>query len=296
MELIMNDFSMTGQFECFDEFQEYFINVFIGILDVIEKKKIPLYKIPDMLTHHIIKDMTLAQILQQKCNAAAMSAFRKKLIILLDNPYLDDQSMQTQLDTSYGYPGRCEEPNCFTEAIERRCPLVSFQHKEFLSTEFECTKDGEGVLLPNVRTKRDLLDCYLPNAIDDLQYIVEQYPFEPKVILAEVNQKCYAKDALLENELSTEDIQKIFKNIPNLLADLLNGRKTHWWESVEKDIFEYRVTISAGREFRVLLFWKESLYFLNGFVKKTQNTPEREKKKARDIVAQIKSTYKKGEK
>lgn len=290
MELIINDFSMTGQFVCYEEFEEYFIETLKDVLDVIEKKKIPLYKISDMLIRPIVADMTLAQILRKKSNTAAMYILKKKIGQLMDNPYLDGEHIRTKENVVYEYPGKCGEPNCFTEAIERACPLISFKHVDYKEPSFACKKDEQGILLPNICTKSDLLEWYLKNVPEDIQYIVEEYPFFPKVVFAKVGQRCYAEEAILENELTSDDIQKIFRHIPDMMHDLLTGNKTHWWDSIERDIFEYRVSISESREFRILLFWKKNLYFLNGFIKKTGSTPEREKVKARNIVAEIKRT------
>ncbi|MEY8421172.1 hypothetical protein AALB52_00300 [Lachnospiraceae bacterium 38-14] len=42
-------------------------------------------------------------------------------------PYWDDEPC-TKKDTVYAYPVKQEEPNCFTEAIEREIPLRSFEN------------------------------------------------------------------------------------------------------------------------------------------------------------------------
>ena len=91
----------------------------------------------------------------------------------------------------------------------------------------------------------------------------------------------------MENGLTYEDKRKTLRNISNLIEDKASGRKTHWWSPVEGEISEYRVSVSDNREFRLFFLWKDKIVFLNGFIKKTKETPEGEKKKAREIVKRL---------
>ena len=91
----------------------------------------------------------------------------------------------------------------------------------------------------------------------------------------------------MKNGLTYEDKRKILQNISNLIEDKASGRKTHWWSSVEGEISEYRVSVSDNREFRLFFLWKDNIEFLNGFIKKTEETPEGEKKKAWEIVKKL---------
>ena len=71
------------------------------------------------------------------------------------------------------------------------------------------------------------------------------------------------------------------------MMDKSQGLKSHWWDSVEADICEYRISISSNREFRLFFLWKKELIFLNGFIKKTETTPAAEKRKAREIASRL---------
>lgn len=293
MELMMNEFSLSGQFLGYEDFEEYFINYLKDILEIIREKEIVLHKLSEILNCPVINDMTLTQILNSNHNTAAMAVLKSGMIQLMDDPYLDANSENTDFcltdsNACYIYPNKDEEPNCFTEAIERACPMLSLYNERYCQREFFCQKDGQEVVLRNIQTKSDLLEVYLQYEPMEARYVIEHYPFTQQIVLAEVHEKCYAREALEENELESKDIQKIFFHISDLLSDLQNGRKSHWWDAIEGDIFEYRVSVSAGREFRLLFYRKEKLYFLNGFIKKSPKTPEREKEKARDIIKQIK--------
>ncbi len=285
MELVLNDLSMVGQFKDYEEFEGYFIRVLNRLLEMIAEKQIPLYKLPDIFEKEVAKGVTLHQMLLTRKNHPAAAILRKRIMQILDNPFLVGEWVKTVKGVFYGYPGKTEEPNCFTEAIERKCPLLSFPEPHFMGDSFSCFRDNVPLSVPNIKEIGDLLDFYLSEAPWDIRYILVHYPFPQKVILAEINHKCYLADALTDNHLSCEDIRKIIGHIPDLIRDWTSGKKTHWWDSIEEKIYEYRVTISGGREFRIFFLWKEGLILMNGFVKKTQATPSAEKKKARLIAA-----------
>lgn len=292
MELVLNELSMTGQFQSYDEFEDYFVNSFNEVLEIIEQKNIVLYKLSSLHSRPLVGKLTLIQILQESRNKAAMAILKKRILQLMANPYLDDEQTLTDAVSSYEYPGKCDEPNAFTEAIERESPLLSFRHKEYGKELFVCRKNGLEVLLINIRDKKDLLERYLKECPKDFRYVTEHYPFSTQIVFAEVHGRCYAEQAILENKLMDLDIQKIFENIPNLLDDLRNGRKTRFWDFFEnEEFFEYRVTVKAG-EFRLLFYQNEKIYFLNGFLKKTGKTPVQQKLIAKGIIKNLKDAEK----
>lgn len=283
MDLVLNDCSIVGQFKNYEEFEEYFISVLNAVFEVIDEKKMTLYKMSSLLNCRIIGDFTLAQVLAAISNSAVAAVLRRRIIHIMSNPYLDNES-KTVPGIAYEYPGKTEEPNCFTEAIERRLPLLSFPEQKYSDSFFACRRNGEQFNIHNIKDVKDLLDVYLTEENKDIIYILRKYPFPKKVNFAELNGRCYAEKALLENELSYEDFHKIVKQIPDLIDDKLHGRKTHRWDSIEGKINEYRVTVSGSREFRLFFLWEEEIVFLNGFIKKTPATPKAEKQKAKDIV------------
>ena len=58
-------------------------------------------------------------------NEPAVSALKSYLVNLgYCEPYWDID-MATKLEVHYAYPYKKEEPNCFTEAIERQAIIVS---------------------------------------------------------------------------------------------------------------------------------------------------------------------------
>ena len=285
MELILNDYAIGGQFKEISDFEDYFLHDLKQVLDVMIDKQMPLYKKSDTYSRLLTSKISFADYLTRQNDTVATLIKEYVINLAYTDPYWDvDGFCRTKADTDYVYPGSYDEPNCFTEAIEREVPLLSILSDQFSQKEIKGMKSGKEVIISNIIDLKSLLDTYLKVSPEEIRYIMEKYPFEKKVILSETKEKCYAREALLENDLTYEDIRKILHNISNLIKDKASGRKTHWWSSVEGDISEYRVSVSDDREFRLFFLWKENIVFLNGFIKKTNETPEREKKKAREIV------------
>lgn len=290
MELILNDYSIAGQFETLDSFETYFINQLDPAMQIAIKRKIPFYKRMDTFSRLLTKKESIDDYIRAINNPVASRIKVNLIQMAYAEPYWDqDGQIRTRDDVSYQYPGEYEEPNCFTEAIERRETLFSFPHEDFQKKEILCFRNDEECRVTNICNTTDLYHTYLKADKSNLKYVFENYPFEKHIKFACVNEKCHAEEALLSPEILMCDIEKIFANIPKLIEDKSAGKKTHWWDSIENDIFEYRVSISSNREFRIFFLWRNEIIFLNGFIKKTMSTPENEKKKARAIIKNMKN-------
>lgn len=287
MELVLNDQSLDGQFETYEQFEEYYVNCLKSLFEVIAKKKMPVYKVTEIFQRKLVGTMTLYDLFRVQYNNAVAASLKRWIMQVMDNPYLDGEETKTIENVEYSYPAQIEKPNCFTEAIERKCPIISFRHENYKEKRFECSRNGTPVVLDNVKEDRDLLELYLEEQAEDFRYVAEKYPFVHRVALAEKNGRCWAERDLKENNLTSEDILKIFRNIPKLIEDKINGRKTHWWDQIEGQLYEYRISVSSGREFRLFFLWEERIIFLSGFIKKASATPTAEKERAKRILREI---------
>lgn len=298
MELILNDLSLHGQFEEIDDFEDYFIEYLNKPIDLIIDQRIPLLKKQDTYNRKITRDITLDKYLKEAFNRSAATLMKEKIIKLAYyEPYWDEaDELQSKSGIDYQYPAKQEivkqhpdeqsEPNCFTEAIERKCPLLSIQKDNKAEEKIECYRDQEPVEIINITNVNTFLNAYLRDDIHNIRFAIEHYQANKTMKCAEVSGKCYTENALLENNLKEQDIQKFLDNIRTVIDDKSNGRKTHWWDSIKEDICEYRLSVSDGRELRVLFWWGEELVFLNGFIKKTEKTPPKEIKLAERIKNQ----------
>ncbi len=288
MDVIFNDFSLDGQFASIEEFEEYFVKTFYLLLHAIVSRKIPFYKKTDTYLRRLTKDETLLNYLHRSNRPVAGIIKKMMYQIACEKPYWDED-VQTGLENVYEYPEKSEEPNCFTEAIERTCCLISFPHQNYGEETISCSKNGKIVVLHNFTKKELFLTEYLCEKPEMIKNVMEDYtyPFDKKVVLGKVSDRCYAEEALLNNGLEVQDLLKILQNVPRLIMDRSQGVKSHWWDTVEEDICEYRISISSNREFRLFFLWKKDLIFLNGFIKKTGKTPVPERRKAREIASKL---------
>lgn len=286
MELILNEFSLNGQFDSEEEFAGYIIDILIPVLKIIEEKRIPLLRKSTMYNCQVTKEQQLQDLLK-RANDPVLGVLKKYISNLaFCEPYWDLEA-ESLNDVKYVYPVKADEPNCFTEAIERNAGLVSFRNDEFKETCFICKRDNESIRICNITALKCLLMEYLKNNRDDIRYVLENFPFGRTVLLAEAKGKCYAEEALLQNGLEIDDYNTIIEAIPKLIEALNNGRKSDLWDKLKDDIFEFRLHISGERNFRLLFKQDSGLIFLNGFIKKTQKTPPQEIEKAIKISKMI---------
>lgn len=286
MELILNDFSLDGQFEGVEDFTDYIRNILAPLLDVIIDNEIVFLKKSDFYRAAVTADLSLHDLMMM-ANEPAVSLLKQYIVNLgYCEPYWDTD-MATREEVQYGYPSHREEPNCFTEVIERCGKLVSFEHPDFKEEKISCSRNEKGIDILNIILVEQILKEYLREDKGKVRYILEKYPYKRSVICAEVNGRCYANEALCQNNLNESDLINLLDAVSKLIEDLENGRKTDLWDKLQEDIFELRVHVSAGRIFRLLFVQHNGICFLNGFIKKTQKTPLDEIHKAVEIKKHI---------
>ena len=286
MELFLNEFSLDGQFQSVDEFADYVREVLAPLFDIIIENETPFFKKSDIYGAAVTAELSLHDLMLM-ANEPAVSVLKSYLVNLgYCEPYWD-VDMATKPEVNYGYPFKKEEPNCFTEAIERRGRLVSFPHRDYQETTFICSRNKERRDICNICETEQLLTAYLREDKGKIRYILERYPYSRPVICIEADGRCYADEALCGNELTEADLINIVEAIPRLIDDLENGRKSSLWDKLRDDVFELRIHVSGGRIFRLLFVQKNGLCFLNGFIKKTQKTPPDEIRKALELKKRI---------
>jgi len=288
MELILNELSFDGQFQTQDEFVDYVLDTLIPVLDVVIENRVPLLKKSDIYNRKITCEATMQDLLM-RANEPSMSLLKSYIVNLgYCEPYWDFPAL-TDLEAKYEYPASAEEPNCFTEVIERGGKLLSLRHRLYDSDQFLCRRNGETLEIDNIIEVKKLLKEILQEDKGKIRYIVERYPYERSVECVELSGKCFAEEALLENNLELSDLLHIVEVIPQLIEDLEQGRKSKLWDKLQDDVFELRLHVSANRIFRLLFVQFGGIQFLNGFIKKTQKTPAAEIAKAVEIKKQLRS-------
>ncbi len=67
-------------------------------------------------------------------------------------------------------------------------------------------KNRREVHIQNIVQKEDFLNVCLSSQGLEIDYILENYPFDRTVTLAKLKGKCYAKEALMGNGLTVKDL------------------------------------------------------------------------------------------
>lgn len=285
MDFVINEYALDGQFETIEVFVDWIYEEWLPVMELLIKKQHAIYKKTDIYSRNITRQYTLQDVLRKEKNNPVITAIKLFLVkSAYEPPYWDEEKViKTDLRNTYVCPHDTELPNCFSEAIERDGFLLSVYNSNFICETIPYFKNDVPGEIINLVDRNSILRLLLTYENTEIRFVFEHYKFNRKVSFAEHNGKCYAEEAILESRLSSLDRLKILLNISELICALDSGKKTHFWDNLGEGIFEYRVSISDGREFRLLFIQDNSIIFLNGFIKKTEKTPKMEIEKAKSI-------------
>ena len=161
MELILNDFSVIGQFTTYDEFAYYVIKTVSPVLDCVIERKIVFLKSQSFYSSKITEKLTLNDILMHTGDPVIYKIRYYITQLAYQRPYWDEEPMSRN-DVCYQYPAKGNEPNCFTEVIERKGAVFSFPADKYTKKVILATVGekcyAEEALLDNGLTTDDLLN------------------------------------------------------------------------------------------------------------------------------------------
>ena len=66
---------------------------------------------------------------------------------------------------------------------------------------------------------------------------------------------------IIDSDLQLEDIIKIVQKFPRLIMDKMSGIESHFYDIIDGNLNEYRLTISENRKFRFFFWGKTKSYF-----------------------------------
>lgn len=288
MEIVLNDYSLNGQFETTEDFVLWIYVEWIKMFDYLLEHRIPIYKKSDFYSKKITNEKTVFDLLQTTGDPLVTKIRTFIINSAFSEPYWDDPKvLKTDLSNTYSCPYDNDLPNCFSEAIERDKIILSINNEEFIDGVYPYNKNKEFGKLINVMEYNSFLCWLLTSSLADVKYVFENYKFQREIKFAVISGRCYAQEAIQQNELTADDKKNVLLNISELIRGLSTGTKNRFWDKVSEGIFEYRISISGGREFRLLFVQDEAIIFLNGFIKKEQKTPQLEIEKAKRIKRDI---------
>ncbi len=131
MDVILNDLSLCGQYESVHAFADYLCDNVIPIMNIMERINAIIYKSQNTYNRHVTDSLKLMNVMQSS-NVTEITVLKSKLSTLSwENPYWEDSSEYAD-NANYEYSELSgsnksdEEPNAYTEAIDRSIDLLCF--------------------------------------------------------------------------------------------------------------------------------------------------------------------------
>lgn len=284
MNVIFNEFSIDGQYDNLEEFIDSLSKDTLPAMAYLEKKGgFLLLKSNTIFKRNICHNVNFGFFLStQSFGKAELIRFKSILVQILDEPFWED-SIVTESDAVY----KCEaigtfrgsEPTCFSEAMERRLPLLSLRHTSFSNLAVTVEKNQIPYSVMNLFDKESVCEVLLKHKLIGLsEYLLrKKYPLEVSFLCSD-NQHYFADACYENNEITLEDIKGIattFERHIDHLYDVTSSKLTKSINHKGITYFEFRDKLSQNREFRIFYYRKEDkLIYLNSLLKKTQKTPD----------------------
>lgn len=185
MELILNDFSINGQFASEEDFLDSLQENTLPLLKKLCCKENNLYKAYGTYDCRLYNDVTLHSFVRSRGFHAypEISVLKRYLSELMDDPYWEDDPRTCRdavYESSFTGEFRGDSPNCFSEALERGGILLSFEHMDFQGFKIDLWKNKELFPVPNCFNRETLSEyLFAINQIGFSEYLMSKsYPKE----------------------------------------------------------------------------------------------------------------------
>lgn len=163
-ELILNEYSLAGQFSSKEDFIENALTPMVGLLYKLPQGKgISIWKRKDFWQSKVTCNCTdtLHDIVQTS-GERAVTRFKALLAKhFFHAPYWEEAPKQDK-DKTYQWKGKDIFGSALAEACERDKVIISWQHADFTQPSLSINKEGEAVDLINLR-KADDSDTHAVN-------------------------------------------------------------------------------------------------------------------------------------
>ncbi|WP_185738772.1 type II toxin-antitoxin system RelE/ParE family toxin [Clostridium carnis] len=294
MDIILNDFSLDGQFVNEQDFADSVNENTLPMLKEIVKMDFPIYKNYSSYKDYVTTDLMFSDILKT-ANNPDITLLKKYLADLsIDEPYWEDD-IKTDRTSTYVFNigiANSTIPNCFTEAVERDKQIISFIHKDFNKDIHGVKDNGEFVINNSFNMNSFLNNSFGVQAIDILE-LLTNYDMELLIEAFTREDKCYCKEILESKDLTPNDLTTIKNDIIEMVHCISKAIRTRFSKDLGDSLYEFRTTISDSNEFRIFYIYSKhqcnTIVLLNGIIKKSQNTPAEALKLARRLAKEYNS-------
>lgn len=286
MDILFNDNSLTGQYDNLDDFLEDLYNYFLPMLKYAKKFEQEILKSYDTYSRNVTPTDTLSDILNSN-GSAEITAIKSYLVELSSREPYWNNDIKTDISSQYDCVDTSEIPNCFTEALERNGSLISFGQAPFCNETIGIQKNSIVHEIPNGYDRNSFLrNLFLFNVIDESCYL-EDLSVGVNIKFCSASNRKYTQEFFEGNHLSKDDRIKVTEKILLLISHIVNKTDPgSLSKNFKNDGFkELRSGISDERIFRIFYTnYSSGIVFLNGFIKKSQDTPPKELALARDLA------------
>ena len=211
MDIVINDYSLDGQFESIDDFLDYLANDIISVLRMIDNQGADLLKSYQTYGRNVTADCSLNDLFKAKevNRYSEISALRRVLVQIIDEPYWET-SPKTDQTAVYNVAAigtfKGDEPNCFSEALERDSLLFSFRHSDYTEKSINIVKNSIEYTVDCITDSLIFSDFLLNRDCITLSELLEAYGKESNILfLKNENSQKYYVDEDINECLSIED-------------------------------------------------------------------------------------------
>ncbi|NFO13004.1 hypothetical protein FDB34_02050 [Clostridium botulinum] len=286
MDIIINDFSLDGQFSDDEQFIESLYENTLPMLTDLEKVDATILRSYYSYEAKVTKDKTLNDLLITRGNPEITKLKGQLQKMFFEEPYWEDnlQSIEEIYECEF-----TEKKNqfCLAEALERNISVLSFEHEKFNKSPIEISKNTECNYIKNLFNKEIMLQILREQRIiTHLQFIILKYSMGESFGLKKGSN--YFSELVESASLSLDDQSYIISDMDKLINFFLKGENPgDLSKTIEGRLKEFRTSLTNNRQIRFFYFERNNkIIFMNGFLKKTQKTPNNQIDRAKRIMSE----------
>jgi len=189
-EILINELSLSGQFNSVYEFINSALIKFNALLNEIKGPNVLLYKKHIFYESRITRDITIYNILVGTISRQydEIRKMKSGIACLFEDPYWENNQKHSP-DILYLFMGNCVTGQSLAEACERDRIVISFTHPDFSSGCLLILKEKTEVTLDNLVNRIDYIEtAYNKNIISCEEYCKKKFKGD-KLDFSRINPK-----------------------------------------------------------------------------------------------------------
>ena len=307
MEAIINDFSLCSQFESIEQFIDELADYTLPVFNRLAEFEYKILSSYETYKRRVTDQFSLQLILQnprQFRGYPEAHALLRYLSICVDSPYWEDDPRSVEPDDgNYEHPmGELAFPNCFTEALARSCPLISFYPSPYRENLIELRKSGRVFTLFNVYDLESVSIVLFRNRRIGLSELLMSGKYDgnisERLLFFQKNSKYFADPDI---DFDAIDACTVLQDFKSAMHGIYQGqRDTKYIRTIQHGSYqgkvinyaEFRTQLHNGNQFRIYFSYEGSkLVFLNSYIKKEQDTPRHIKEYSVKLIKEYRQDW-----